>query len=252
MSRSTPARGKPSPRRRSDQDARPIDRDRTERPASAVAPAARAARSETVAQGLPGGAEGPPTAAQEQRDNARDLQHVPTASREVVRRRQAILNRWDMACREAFWLGVGRDAATRRMLQEDGKVSRATLYRWARRYRHQGLVGLVDRRLHRDRTDRPAAVAKGLTAGVFECLPAGCTEAEQRQAITWAAFNLRGEALRHLASYGLFLQRTMNQKPLAGGRATAARPPRDGVSKRHRTDVEATNRTPRKAGLVAN
>jgi hypothetical protein len=80
-----------------------------------------------------------------------DLRDVPEAKRKVAYERRRILVAWSEAVQAAFKLGFDKDAGTGRFLQqlfldEGIEIVRGTLYNWDRRWRAEGLRGLVDRR----------------------------------------------------------------------------------------------------------
>lgn len=80
-----------------------------------------------------------------------DLRHISKAKREEAIKSRRILKEWEQAVAAGFTLGFDKARTTHsfceRMLIERGlRLSKTTLYRWAKDYRARGLVGLIDSR----------------------------------------------------------------------------------------------------------
>jgi len=124
-----------------------------------------------------------------------DGESVPATLRVALERMQ-IVQRWEKAQR----IDISLEAATRRFLgvlkRQGLKVSRSTLYLWVRRYKRDGLDGLMD-----GRRDKTTAAADGICrVELARC--AGVLKGQQLAMLTMFGCILAGRRRNHKASPG--------------------------------------------------
>jgi putative transposase len=131
------------------------------------------------------------------RHQAFDESPLTDAQRRELNRKLAIVQQWQAAWRAGFELGFNKDRVTnhfleRLLIEQNVRLSRATLYNWLKGYEASGKAGLVDSRWKTAAADDEAEAPDPFLAFVREmwlsprkprltsCHEAACFKAEQQ------------------------------------------------------------------------